>query len=277
MSSDDRFLDERFPRSSRYHPEWIIKNGTTGSGNTLYFTEWLTEVLDLQPGMRILDLGCGRALSSIFLAREFSVQVWATDLWISASENLLRIKDAGLDDRVFPIHADARALPFAGDYFDAMISIDAYPYFGTDSLYLNYLAHFIKPGGQIGIAGAGLVQELESGVPEHLREFWTQDMFAFHSVAWWRRLWEGTGIMSIDVAGTMPDGWRDWVDWQVTAHPENTPEIEAVKADRGQILTHFRLVGRRNSDVHLQDYCWPDTMKSFPQEYEFKPLLREQG
>jgi SAM-dependent methyltransferase len=277
MTTDDRFVDERFPRSSRYHPEWIIKNGTTGSGNTLYFTEWLAEAMELQPGMRVLDLGCGRAISSIFLAREFGLQVWATDLWIGAGENLLRIKAAGLEDRVFPLHADAHALPFAGDFFDAILCIDAYPYFGTDSLYLNYLAHFVKPGGPIGIAGAGLVRELDGSVPEHLREFWTQDMFAFHSVAWWRRLWETTGIVTIEVAGEMPDAWRDWMSWQVTAHPENTPEIEAIKADRGQTLTHFRLVGRRNPGVPLQDYCWPDTMRSFPPEYEPKPLLRGQG
>jgi hypothetical protein len=29
--------------------------------------------------MRILDLGCGRAMSSLFLHREFGVEVWA---WI---------------------------------------------------------------------------------------------------------------------------------------------------------------------------------------------------
>jgi cyclopropane fatty-acyl-phospholipid synthase-like methyltransferase len=37
--------------------------------------------------MRVLDLGCGRAATSIFLRREFGVQVWATDLWTNASEN----------------------------------------------------------------------------------------------------------------------------------------------------------------------------------------------
>jgi cyclopropane fatty-acyl-phospholipid synthase-like methyltransferase len=36
--------------------------------------------MNLQPGMRVLDLGCGRALSSIFLHREFGLQVWAADL-----------------------------------------------------------------------------------------------------------------------------------------------------------------------------------------------------
>jgi len=28
-------------------------------------SEWLAEVLDLRPGMRVLDFGCGRAASSI--------------------------------------------------------------------------------------------------------------------------------------------------------------------------------------------------------------------
>jgi SAM-dependent methyltransferase len=274
MANDDRLLSDRFPRSSKYHPDWIIKNGMTGTANTLWLTEWLAEAMELKPGMRVLDLGCGRAISSIFLAREYSVQVWATDLWITASENLLRIRDAGLRDQVLPIHADARALPYAGDYFDAIVSIDAYPYFGSDDLYLNYLARFVKPGAQIGIAGAGLVQELESGVPEHLREFWTQDAWALHSARWWRRLWERTGILRIEISETMPDGWKAWLDWQLAAHPENQPEIEAVKADRGQYLGSFRMVGRRNPEARLEEYCWPATVKSCPADYEPRPLLR---
>ena len=62
----------------------------------------------IRPGMRVLDLGCGRAMSSIFLRREFGVQVWATDLWFDTSENLQRIRDAGVADGVFPIHARTR-------------------------------------------------------------------------------------------------------------------------------------------------------------------------
>jgi cyclopropane fatty-acyl-phospholipid synthase-like methyltransferase len=274
MASDDRFLSDRFPRSSKYHPEWIHKNVTTGSGNTLWIAEWLTAAMALKPGMRVLDLGCGRAVSSIFLAREFSVQVWATDLWIAASENLLRIRDAGLQDQVFPLHADARALPFAGEFFDAILCIDAYPYFGTDDIYLNYLAHFVKPAGQIGIAGAGLVQEFDGGVPDQLREFWSQDFWAFHSAPWWRRHWERTGIMQIEIAESMPEGWRHWLEWQQTAYPENKAEIESLKADGGRNLGWIRMVGRRNPDTRLEEYCWPDTMRSFPHEYESKPLLR---
>jgi 2-polyprenyl-3-methyl-5-hydroxy-6-metoxy-1,4-benzoquinol methylase len=70
-------------------------------------TEWLTTKLELRPGMRVLDVGCGRAASSIFLHREFGVQVWATDLWFDASENMQWLRDAGAQQRVFPIHAEA--------------------------------------------------------------------------------------------------------------------------------------------------------------------------
>src|SRR5499433_4099897 len=142
MSTDNRLLSDRFPRSSKYHPEWLLANAS-GAANSLWLTEWLSTELTLKPGMRVLDLGCGRASSSIFLHREFGVEVWATDLWFSASENLQRIRDAGVEDGVFPIHADARSLPFAAEFFDAIVSIDSFIYYGTDDMYLNEIARFV--------------------------------------------------------------------------------------------------------------------------------------
>lgn len=269
---DERLLAERFPRSSQYHPDWVIANSMSGCA-TLWLTEWLTSAMELKPGMRILDLACGRAVSSIFLAREFDVQVWATDLWISAAENVQRIGDADLSDRVLPIHADARALPFAAGFFDAIVCIDSFSYFGTDDLYLNYLAQFVKPDGQIGIAGAGLVSEFEIP-PDHLRDMWTQDFWSLHSATWWRQHWERTGIVEIDVADMMPDGWQWWLEWQETAHPENEGEIKAVKVDQGECLGLGRVVGRRRSDAKLEEYCWPDTLRSWPVDYKKLPLLR---
>src|SRR5881392_4005061 len=138
MAQDSRLRSDRFPRSSAYNPDWLIA-GVSGAAHPLWMAEWLAEALDLRAGMRVLDLGCGRAASSIFLHREFGVQVWATDLWFSASENLKRIRDAGVEDGVFPIHADARSLPFAAEFFDVILAIDSYMYFGTDEFYLNGL------------------------------------------------------------------------------------------------------------------------------------------
>src|SRR6516164_120802 len=183
---DEQLVSPRFPRASQYHPEWI-RASVSGGANSLWLTEWLAEALDLHPGMRVLDLGCGRGASSIFLHREFGVQVWAVDLWFSASERLPRVRDAGAEDGVFPIHADSRSLPFAAEFFDAIISIDSFPYYGTDDMYLNYLGRFVKPGGQLGIAGAGMMQEVDGSVPAHLQAWWVMDQpWCLHSAPWWR-------------------------------------------------------------------------------------------
>src|SRR4051794_28199858 len=117
MSVDHTLTNERFLRSNKYHPEWVVASAS-GGANSLWLTEWLTTVISLRPGMRVLDLGCGRASSSIFLHREFGVEVWAADLWFSASENLRRIRDAHVERHVFPIQANARSLPFAAEFFD---------------------------------------------------------------------------------------------------------------------------------------------------------------
>ena len=274
MPSDTRLLSDRFPRASTYNPDWVLTHAS-GGANALWLTEWLTEALDLRPGMRVLDLGCGRASTSIFLRREFGVQVWATDLWFSAAENSQRIRDAGVEDGVFPLHVDARVLPFAPDFFDAIVSIDAFPYFGTDALYLNYLAQFVKPGAPIGVAGAGLVRDIDGELPEHLRAWWTQDFWAAHSASWLRRLWERTGIVTIDVADTMPDGWKLWLDWIRAVAPDNATEIAALEADAGRYLGYVRLIGRRRGEAKLESYCWPDPLRSLPVEYVKKPLLRD--
>ena len=122
----------------------------SGGANALWLTEWLATALDLKPGMRVLDLGCGRAASSIFLRREFDVQVWATDLWFSASENMQRIRDAGVEDGVFPLHADARSLPFAAEFFDAIVCVDAFSYFRDRRSVSELPCSFCEAGWPIG-------------------------------------------------------------------------------------------------------------------------------
>jgi hypothetical protein len=111
------------------------------------------------------------------------------------------------------------------------------------------------------------VQEI-SEVPEHLAAEWTQDFWCLHSAAWWRRHWERTGIVEINAADTMPDAWKLWSHWQRTAWPHNTGEIAMVEADAGRNLTYIRVVGKRRAGVPLVDYCWPDTMRAMPQQYE---------
>ncbi len=270
MIPEDCLLKDQFPLSNAYHPDWVIANAS-GGANSMWLTEWLASALELKPGMNVLDLGCGCSSSSIFLAREYGVTVWATDLWCSASDNLLRIRDAGLEGKVYPIHADARSLPFAANFFDAIVSIDSFFYFGTDDHYLSYVARFVKPNGLIAIAQAGLIQEIEGSLPEHMQRWWASEpsMWCLHSSAWWRRHWERTGIVEIERADSMPDGWQLWLKWHREVAPNNLVEISAVQSDGGKHLGYNRIIGRRRAEVTLNE-----RISSVPSSYVRKPLLR---
>ena len=237
---------DQFPRSAAYDPAWALEN--LMGPNVLWLAEALSQAMELKPGMRVLDMGCGRAISSIFLAKEFGLQVWATDLWIGAGENWQRVVDAGVDDRVFPMHAEAHALPYAEGFFDALVSLDAYHYFGTDDLYLGYYARFVRAGGQIGIVVPGLRQEFLAGLPEHLVPYWLWDFWSFHSPDWWRNHWAKTGLVDVMRADMVPDGWRHWLKWlevcRETGFPSDQQEEGMLRVDAGRNLGFTRVVAR---------------------------------
>jgi len=163
----------------------------------------------------------------------------------------------------------ARSLPFANDFFDAIISIDSFPYFGTDDLYLSYLSRFVKPDGQIAIAGAGLMREIEGPVPERLAAWWEPIMYCLHSAPWWRSHWEKMGIVNVEPADSMPDGWQFWLQWQNVVAPENLAEIRALESDAGGYLGYVRAAGRRRQDAKLDDI-----IQSVSTKYTAQPLFR---
>ena len=95
------------------------------------------------------------------------------------------------------------------------------------------------------------------------------DLRCLHSAAWWRRHWERTGIVDIELADAMPGGWQRWLDWHKVIAPDNATEIAALEADRGSYIGYVRLVGRRRGETTLADHT-----VSVPTRYEKKPLFR---
>ena len=225
----------QFPRSNNYPIDWVIENEM--GPNVLWLTEFLCEAMDLQPGMRVLDLGCGKAISSIFLAREFGVQVWATDLWIPATDNAKRIANEGLSEQIFPIHADARNLPFAHEFFDAIVSIDAFEYFGTDATYLPIIARYLKPSCRIGIANAGVLQEIDELPAE-----WPPDFSSFHTAEWWRNHWSLPRCVDVECADELERGRELWLRWHQITGATND---EYLTSEAGENLGFHRIVARR--------------------------------
>lgn len=143
--------------------------------------------------MRVPDLGCGMGMTSAFLAREFGVQVYAVDLWDGPDNKWENAKAFGVEHLITPIQADARSLPFAQGFFDAILCVDAHIYFGQEEECLENLLRFLRPNGQLGIIVTGYAKDVVGAIPQHIREFLNDELGTWQSLPWWKNHWEKTG------------------------------------------------------------------------------------
>ncbi len=197
---------------NRYDTAFIKENMMGPS--SLMMIEELAHSMKLEKGMRVLDLGCGKGLTSIFLADVYGATVFATDLWIDATENYERFKAMGVDDKVIPIHAEAHDLPFARGFFDAAVCVDAYHYFGAEKDYLTkHLVPVVKKGGLMAVAVPGLNREFTNGVPKGLQPYWVENM-NIYTRDWWHDLWKNAEQVSVKECREMKcfkEAWQEWL------------------------------------------------------------------
>jgi SAM-dependent methyltransferase len=165
--------------------------------SALWLAEWVCRDMDLQPGMRVLDMGCGRSMSSIFMSREYGVKVWANDLWISASENWELVKEAGMEDLICPIHAEAHALPYAEGFFDAAVCLDSYNFGTTISTHYSAVSSARRTARP---RLPGLTWDFETASPSTLPPSGA-DCWSIRTSAWVKKHWRHRtgGYMKADM------------------------------------------------------------------------------
>ena len=214
--------------------------------NALRITEELTSLLGIEKNMRILDLGCGCGLSTLLLVKKYKASVFAADLWISPTENYKRFLSTGIDDKAIPISADAtKDLPFANRYFDLLLSVDAYHYFGDTPEMLPKLISFIKKGGYIAVAVPGLKYEFGKNVPDEMQPFWNTEMErTLHSPDWWKALWEKTEGIEITDVREMACCRQAWEEWLDSGHPVAAEDISMMTAEGGKYFNLIQLIAK---------------------------------
>ena len=209
----------------------------------------LVEMLEKCPideGLRILDLGCGKGLTSLFLAKETKAQVFAVDLWVSATENYEQFKKWDVDNTVVPIHADANDLPFANEFFDVVVSIDSFHYFANHKgFFKSKILPLVKKGGKVIIAMPGLKNEIHGCEPELILE-WVNgeesEYELYHSREWWRSvLRENEDFKIVDEfdLDSFDISWQDWFD---SNHPYAVRDAEYFKKGVNKYLSSIGFI-----------------------------------
>jgi cyclopropane-fatty-acyl-phospholipid synthase len=107
--------------------------------------------LGLEPGMRMLDIGCGWGSLSLHAAEHFGAQV--TGVTIAAEQKKFidaRIAERGLQDRVEIRLQDYREVP-ERDHFDAVGSLEMGEHVGATNYptYVEVLRRAVRPGGRV--------------------------------------------------------------------------------------------------------------------------------
>lgn len=240
-----------YKRAAQFDEELVLKNAM--GPNVVSLTDFLTQPIPIKKGMKVLDLGCGKAISSLFLAKETEAQIWAADLWVSPDENWERVLQNGAEERVYPMRVEGHSLPFPKDFFDVIVSVDAYHYFGTDVMYLSYLLSFLKRGGYIGFVSPGVKEELGATPPEEFSKLWDPAFYTFHTCEWWKTHWERTALVDIVVCDEAPFMMDIWRDTEVKAQQYRSDEEKAffendlkiIDADNGKYLCFPRVIARK--------------------------------
>jgi cyclopropane-fatty-acyl-phospholipid synthase len=136
--------------------------------------------LGLEPGMRMLDVGCGWGSLSLHAAEHFGARV--TGVTIAAEQKRFidaRIAERGLSDRVEIRLQDYRdAVPPAGQEYDAVGSLEMGEHVGQRNYptYARVLHDSVRPGGRVLVQQMSRSGKWPGGGP-FIQSFIAPDMY----------------------------------------------------------------------------------------------------
>jgi ubiquinone/menaquinone biosynthesis C-methylase UbiE len=145
----DEILQQEFNR-------WAEEGrGEAMEEHHLNITEQTLRVMDLRPGERVLDLGCGAGWATRILARmvgdgpQGHGQVVGIDI---SDEMIRRARGASKDfENTMFIWGSAEKIPWEENYFDKVLSVESFYYYPDQDRALHEIFRVLAPRGRVFI------------------------------------------------------------------------------------------------------------------------------
>jgi SAM-dependent methyltransferase len=239
--SKNLFADEK---------NFALLKDTMWGPNAIRQSEELASHFTITNDMRILDLGCGPGLSSLYLVQEYGAEVFAADLMMDPTKNYERFQSFGVADKIVPMTIDAtQPLPFAEHYFDVIFSVGAYNIFGDNEEMLPTLVSYVKKGGYIAVSFPGLKYEFGGNVPPEMQPFWDVPDVArcVRGIEWWKDLWskaEGIEIVNISEMACHDIAWKEYLTILDPSDEDGKWELDMMAAEAGKYFNTIQLIAK---------------------------------
>jgi cyclopropane-fatty-acyl-phospholipid synthase len=231
--------------------------------------------LMLQPGERLLDIGCGWGGLVLRAAERYGVQ--ATGITLSQNQHDYvqeQIKQRGLQGRVEVHLMDYREVPEA-DGFDKIASVGMFEHVGRRNLraYFDKIASLLRPGGLVmnhGITSVALNSKgLSSGISEFVEQYVFPGGELVHASTVMQEM-AAAGIEPLDAENLRPHYGRTLWEWVDRLEAQEAEAIRMIGEKRYRIwriymagsafafdnnwLALFQILGGKPDQNGRQDY-----------------------
>lgn len=215
MKSELRWLEPvHHPLLRSMDREEVFDHGRFMAPGGLLLVDLAATAIGLAAGDRVLDLGCGRGQSSIWMASQYGAEVVSVDLWVGTGERNIKAEAAGVASRITALQGDIRrGMPQGTAPFDSIVAVQSFHSFGTNPAVLRYLATLLRPGGRFVIA-----QTCFNNAPKDMPAVFLDaggrytEYEKYHDPAWWSAYLGSTGDFSVDLCEELRDGDVFWED-----------------------------------------------------------------
>ncbi len=148
QSPDDRLQQE--------FNQWAAAGeGSKMEQHHLDITEKTLRLMDLRPGERVLDLGCGSGWATRMLARLVGEgpEGFGQVIGLDVADEMVR--QARAESREFEnimyVHGSASQIPWEENFFDKVLSVESFYYYPDQDRALNELFRVMAPRGRMFI------------------------------------------------------------------------------------------------------------------------------
>ena len=200
MDSFQNFLDnQQYSNASITRYEKIFGAGYVSTGGQATTTEFVAK-LNLQPGQRVLDVGCGIGGGDFYMANTFGVSVHGIDLstnmvYRAIEQYPVQHTPRDGNDVEFEI-CDATTRQFPPESFDVIYSRDTILHIENKSALFAQFFQWLKPGGKVLISDYCCGDEQHAS--EHFKAYVKKRGYTLLSPRQYGQALESVGFTRVD-------------------------------------------------------------------------------